>query len=206
MRDAMNGQISEVEQKQLIEKLDIFKIHGKDKHGRKLLRIIGKFFPARFLTMEVLKTYLEEKIFPRLGRKPFAVLYVHTGVQRSENFPGISALRSIYDAIPVNVRDNLQEVYFLHPGLQSRLFLATCGRFLFSGGLYGKVRYISRVDYLWEQVRRNEAEMPEFVYDHDDDLEYRPMMDYGLESDHARVYASPAADSPLSTFSMRCIS
>jgi hypothetical protein len=27
--------------------------------------------------------------------------------------------------------------------------------------------------------------MPEFVYDHDDDLEYRPMMDYGQESDHA---------------------
>ena len=82
----------------------------------------------------MLNKYLEEKIFPRLGRKPFAVLYVHTGVQRSENFPGISALRAIYDAIPVNVRDNLQEVYFLHPGLQSRLFLATCGRFLFSGG------------------------------------------------------------------------
>lgn len=151
-------QISEIEQEQLIEKLEIFKIHGRDKRGRKILRIIGKFFPgtlfcvlfqivllesdlnfllesARLLSLDVLKKYLEEKIFPRLGRKPFAVLYVHTGVQRSENFPGISALRAIYDAIPVNVRDNnLQEVYFLHPGLQSRLFLATCGRFLFSGG------------------------------------------------------------------------
>lgn len=199
-------QISEIEQEQLIEKLEIFKIHGRDKRGRKILRIIGKFFPARFLSLDVLNKYLEEKIFPRLGRKPFAVLYVHTGVQRSENFPGISALRAIYDAIPVNVRDNLQEVYFLHPGLQSRLFLATCGRFLFSGGLYGKLRYISRVDYLWEHVRRNEVEMPEFVYDHDDDLEFRPMMDYGQESDHARVYAGAAVDSSVSSFSMRCIS
>ncbi|CAF2247106.1 unnamed protein product [Brassica napus] len=178
--ETMSTQISEIEQEQLLEKLEIFKIHGRDKRRRKILRIIGKFFPARFLSLDVLK--------------------------KTENFPGISALRAIYDAIPVNVRDNLQEVYFLHPGLQSRLFLATCGRFLFSGGLYGKLRYVSRVDYLWEHVRRNEIEMPEFVYDHDDDLEYRPMMDYGQESDHARVYAGAAVDSPVSSFSMRCIS
>ena len=65
---------------------------------------------------------------------------------------------------------------------------------------------MSRLDYLWEHVRRNEIEVPEFVYDHDEDLEYRPMMDYGLESDHARVYGAPAVDSPVSTYSMRCIS
>ncbi|KAK6258140.1 hypothetical protein SCA6_012614 [Theobroma cacao] len=202
----MSSQIFESDQEQLIQKLDIFKIHGKDKRGRKILRVTGKFFPARFLSVEVLKKYLEENIFPRLGKKPFSVLYVHTGVQRSENFPGISALRSIYDAIPVNVKDNLQAVYFLHPGLQARLFLATFGRLLFSGGLYGKLRYVNRLDYLWEHVRRNEIEIPDFVYDHDEDLEYRPMMDYGLESDHPRVYGAPAVDSPVSMYSMRCIS
>ncbi|XP_024032865.1 ganglioside-induced differentiation-associated protein 2 [Morus notabilis] len=202
----MSSQISESEQEQLIEKLEVFKIKGKDKRGRKILRIVGKFFPARMVSVEVLKKFLEEKIFPRLGKKPFSVVYLHSGVQRSENFPGISALRAIYDAIPIGVRENLEAVYFVHPGLQSRLFLATFGRFLFSGGLYGKLRYVSRLDYLWEHVRRNEIEIPEFVYDHDDDLEHRPMMDYGLESDHPRVYGAPAVDSPVSMYSMRCIS
>ena len=89
---------------------------------------------ARILSVDVLRKCLEEKIFPRLGRKKFSVLYVHSGVQRTENFPGISALRSIYDAIPVNVKDNLEAVYFVHPGLQARLFLATFGRLLFTGG------------------------------------------------------------------------
>ncbi|KAF2312471.1 hypothetical protein GH714_034792 [Hevea brasiliensis] len=200
--------VSQLDQEQLIEKLGIFKIHGRDKHGRKVLRIIGKFFPARLLSVDVLKSYLEEKIYPRLGKKPFSVLYVHTGVQRSENFPGISALRSVYDAIPINVKDNIQAVYFLHPGLQARLFLATFGRLLFSGGLYGKLRYINRIDYLWDHMRRNEVEIPEFVHDHDEDLEYRPMMDYGLESDHPRVYGAgaPTMDSPVCMYSMRCIS
>lgn len=73
------------------------------------------------------------------------------------------------------------------------------------GRLYGKLRYVNRIDYLWEHVKRNEVEIPEFVIDHDEDLEYRPMMDYGLESDHPRVYGAPAVDSP-SAYSMRCIS
>lgn len=202
----MSSQSSQFDQELLIQKLDVFKIQGRDKRGRSILRITGKFFPARIVSVDSLKKYLEEKIFPKLEKKPFSVLYVHTDVQRSENFPGISALRSIYDAIPINVRENLEAVYFLHPGLQSRLFLATFGRFIFSGGLYGKLRYVSRLDYLWDHVRRNEIEIPEFVYDHDEDLEYRPMMDYGLESDHPRVYCSPAMDSPAPTYSMRCIS
>lgn len=191
---------------QVIQKLGIFKIQGRDKRGRNILRILGKFFPGRILNVEALKNYLESEIFPKLEKKPFAVLYVHTDVERSENFPGISALRSVYDAIPVNVRENLEAVYFLHPGLQARLFLATFGRFMFSGGLYGKLRYVCRLDYLWDHVKRTEIDVPDFVYDHDEDLEYRPMMDYGLESDHPRVYGAPAVDSPAPMYSMRCIS
>lgn len=170
-----SSQISESEQEQLIEKLEVFKIKGKDKQGRKILRIVGKFFPgnyhefskyiyifsffvsdlfaeikvflfffflffwliceARMVSVDVLRKFLEERIFPRLGKeKPFSVVYLHSGVQRSENFPGISALRAIYEAIPIGVRENLEAVYFVHPGLQSRLFLATFGRFLFTGG------------------------------------------------------------------------
>ncbi|CAL5188211.1 unnamed protein product [Lathyrus oleraceus] len=203
----MSSTMTELEQEELLEKSEVFKIKGRDKHGRKILRIIGKFFPARLVSVDVLKNYLEERVFPKLGKKKFAILYIHTGVQRSENFPGISSLRSIYDAIPANVKENLEAVYFIHPGLQARLFLATFGRFLFNAGLYGKLRYVSRIGYLWENVRRNDVMIPEFVYDHDEDLEYRPMMDYGLESDHARVYdTAPALDSPFSSYSMRCIS
>lgn len=87
--------------------------------------------------MEGVRRYLEEEIYPNLNGKAFSVVYVHTDVNRSENFPGISALKLIYESIPVNVRDNLQSFYFLHPGIQSRLFLATFGRFLFSGGAAG---------------------------------------------------------------------
>lgn len=185
-------------QEQLLDKLKVFKIQGRDKRGHIILRILAKFFPgiytqfliftcncticfsdnlcfliscsikhliltflrfsyqracrdvyhfsvlmncfmlwfylARDVSVDGVNKYLEEKIFPELEKRSFSVLYVHTDVEKSLNFPGISALRSFHDAIPANVIKNLHAVYFLHPGLQSRLFLATFGRFMFTSG------------------------------------------------------------------------
>ncbi|KAJ0637473.1 hypothetical protein HanOQP8_Chr17g0674361 [Helianthus annuus] len=72
--------------------------------------------------------------------------------------------------------------------------------------LYGNLQYVCRLDYLWDHVRRSKMEIPEFVRDHDEDLEYRPMMDYSVESDHPRVYGAPAVDSSVAMYSTRCIS
>ncbi|KAI0500897.1 hypothetical protein KFK09_019115 [Dendrobium nobile] len=196
----------------LLEKLEVFKVQERcDKRGRKILRIIGKFFPARVLNgaegEEALKNYLEKKIFPEIGKAPFCVLYVHTSVNRQDNFPGVSFLRSIYESLPAAVRDGMEAVYFVHPGLQARLFFATFGRFLFSAGLYGKLRYVSRLEFLGEYMRKSDIDVPEFVHDHDEELERRPLMDYGLESGrHHRDYDSPAMDSAASMYSLRCIS
>ncbi|KAI3816541.1 hypothetical protein L1987_16242 [Smallanthus sonchifolius] len=117
------------EQEKLIKKLNVFKIKGRDKRGRKILRIFRKYFPDKpigrlFFIVDVLNLYLKKKIFPKLER-PFAVVYIHTKVFKSENFPRISVLRSVYDAIPVNVKQNLETVYFVHSDLQSKLFFAT---------------------------------------------------------------------------------
>ncbi|KAG0450522.1 hypothetical protein HPP92_026890 [Vanilla planifolia] len=202
---------SSAELEHLLEKLEVFKVNGRDKRGRKILTIIGKFFPARVLNgaggEETLKRYLEKRIFPELGNAPFSIVYVHTCVQRHDNFPGIAFLRSIYESLPAAVRDGLEAVYFVHPGLQARLFFATFGRFLFSAGLYGKLRYVSRLEFLGEHVRKGEIDVPEFVHDHDDELELRPLMDYGLESGgHHRDYDAPAMDTAASMYSLRCIS
>ncbi|KAK8945753.1 hypothetical protein KSP40_PGU014321 [Platanthera guangdongensis] len=196
---------------ELLEKLEVFKVQGRDKRGRKILRIIGKFFPARVLTgsegEEELKRYLERKIFPEIGKTPFCVVYVHTCVYRPDNFPGVSFLRSIYESLPTAVRDGMEAVYFVHPGLQARLFFATFGRFLFSAGLYWKMRYVSRLEFLGEHMRKGEIKLPEFVRDHDEELERRPLMDYGLEiGHHHRDYDAPAMDSAASMYSLRCIS
>ncbi|KAK3424980.1 hypothetical protein EUGRSUZ_F01707 [Eucalyptus grandis] len=200
--------LSDSQQRHLLHKLDLFRLQGRDRRGRAVLRVVGKFFPARWVSVEALTKHLAEGVFPKLEDRKFAVVYVHSGVRRSENCPGISALRSVYEAIPAGVKRNLEAVYFVHPGLQARLFLATFGRLLFTGGLYEKIKYVNRVEFLWEEVRRNEVELPEFAYDIDDEMERRPVMaDYGSESDHLRLpHGAPFMDpAAVSCYSMRCI-
>ncbi|KAL3639003.1 hypothetical protein CASFOL_016910 [Castilleja foliolosa] len=201
--------LSQPEQEKLIRKLEIFKIQGTDKRGHPILRIIGKHFPARLVGVETLKKYLEEEIFPSLEEKPFSVVYVNTNVNKSDNFAGISAMRTIYAAVPVKVRDHLQTFYFLHPGIQSRLFLATVGRFLFSSsggaGLYEKVKYVSRVEFLWCHIRQKGIEIPEFVHEFDEEMECRPTRDYGLEIDHPGIIRRGPESYTVSSYSTRCI-
>ncbi|KAM0000086.1 putative CRAL-TRIO lipid binding domain-containing protein [Helianthus debilis subsp. tardiflorus] len=80
--------------------------------------VIGMPHYASFAIMP----HLEVKVVPKLER-PFVVVYVHTDVCKSENFPGFSVLRTVYDAIPINVKQNLEWVYFVHPDLQLEFFL-----------------------------------------------------------------------------------
>ncbi|KAJ8751458.1 hypothetical protein K2173_016669 [Erythroxylum novogranatense] len=55
-------------------------------------------------------------------------------------------------------------IYFIHPNLQARIFLATFGCLHFIvGRLCGKLKYINMLNYLWEHVRRKEIKVPGFV-------------------------------------------
>ncbi|KAL0316791.1 UNVERIFIED_CONTAM: hypothetical protein Sradi_5557300 [Sesamum radiatum] len=113
-------------------------------------------------------------------------------VQKEDNSPGITILRWIYEELPNDYKDRLQVVYFIHPGLRSRLVFATLGRFLLSGGLYWKIKYISRLQYLWQDIKKGEVEIPEFVKEHDDILEDRPLTDYGIEPDPLHLMEVPS--------------
>ncbi|XP_075485151.1 uncharacterized protein LOC142524884 [Primulina tabacum] len=178
------------EQQKLVMKLNIFKIQGTDKRGNPILHVFGKLFPGRIVSVEAVMKFLDEEIFPGLKGKPFSVVYMNSDVTRAENFPGIFALHRLYKAMPAEVRDNMESVCIVHPSFQCRFFLSTFGRLLFNhgGGLCCKLRFVYRLDFLWDNVRREEFEIPKFVRDFDEELEYRPQLDFGLEGpDHTRL-------------------
>lgn len=53
--------------------------------------------------------------------------------------------------------------------------------------LYWKIKYVSRLQYLWHDIKKGQVEIPEFVQQHDDILEHRPLTDYGIEPDHLHL-------------------
>ncbi|XP_009764367.1 uncharacterized protein LOC107795431 [Nicotiana tabacum] len=172
--------------------LQFFRLEpGSDKAGNRIFRIVGKYFPAVVIDGERLKRYVFNKICSELPEEPFCIVYMHTTVQKEDNNPGLTILRWIYEDLPSEHKDRLQVVYFVHPGIRSRLVLATLGRFFLSGGLYWKIKYVSRLQYLWDDIKKGELEIPEFVQKHDDILEHRPLTDYGIEPDPLHLSQMP---------------
>lgn len=177
-----------------LEELQFLNIQGTDKRGRRILRIVGKFLPAPVVDNSRLKDYVIHKISNELSKEPFCVAYFHTRVNRKENCPGAFTLRWIYEALPPEYRQRLEVVYFVHPGLLSWTILGTIGRFVLSDGLYYKLNYISRIEFLWEYIKKGQLEVPEFVFKHDEELEHRPLMDYWLDSDPMSSYGIGGLD------------
>ncbi|XP_050227059.1 uncharacterized protein LOC126676810 [Mercurialis annua] len=166
-----------------LDLLQFFRLQGSDKSGNRIFLVVGKCFPAQIISGERLKKYIFHKICSELPEGRFCIVYMHSTVQKEDNSPGVTILRWIYEELPADYKDRLQAVYFVHPGLRSRLFFATLGRFFLSGGLYWKIKYVNRLQYLWEDIKKGEIEIPEFVKSHDDILEHRPLTDYGIEPD-----------------------
>lgn len=174
-----------------LEFLQFFGLQGSDKAGNRIFRIVGKHFPALVVSGERLRKYVFHKICSDLPEGPFCIVYMHSTVQKEDNSPGISILRWIYEDLPTEIKERLQIVYFVHPGIRSRLVFATLGRLFLSGGLYWKIKYVSRLQYLWDDIKKGEIEIPDFVQEHDDILEHRPLTDYGIEPDPLHLTELP---------------
>ena len=89
---------------------------------------------APLVSGQRLQKYVYDKISNEIPEGPYCLVYIHTSVQSSENYPVVSTLWLIYEELPPAFKERLQVVYFLHPGLQSRLFFATLGHFFLSAG------------------------------------------------------------------------
>lgn len=63
--------------------------------------------------------------------------------------------------------------------------------------LYWKIKYVSRLQYLWDEIKKGEVEIPDFVLNHDDVLEHRPLTDYGIEPDPLHLTEIPSSAYPF---------
>lgn len=186
-----------------LEELKVLQLEGVDNKGRQIARIVGKFLPARVIDGDRLQAYMLHKLHQELQDGPIVILYFHTCVQSGDNSPGILTLRRIYESLPQPLKLRLEAVYIVHPGIRSRLLLATLGRFFLSEGFYSKVVYIHRLEFLCDFVKDGQVEVPEFVWEHDQELESRPLMDYGLDVDPLQYNNMDALGPPHSRLSFR---
>ena len=96
--------------------------------------LASSWYAAPVVSGERLKRYIFHKICSELPEGPFCIVYMHSTVQKEDNSPGVTILRWIYEELSSEIKDRLQVIYFIHPGLRSRLVFAILGRFFLSGG------------------------------------------------------------------------
>lgn len=92
------------------------------------------FFAAPAIDRERLKLYITSKLLKEVKDATYSIVYFHTRVDRGENSPGMLYMRQIYEGLPQALRQQLAAIFVVHPGLKSRLLLATVGRFFLSEG------------------------------------------------------------------------
>lgn len=181
---------------------------GEDRDGGQIIRIVGNYFPADTVSTNRLRRYIFRKVHNLLemGPQSYTILYIHTeawkrtssssllpidargegqgrggGSGRYQEF-GWFWLRDVYESIPTICRHRIRAVLALHPAAAMRFGLWAMSPWL-SDGLYSKITFFSRVEFLWDCIDQSEVDIPEFVIEHDKELEGRPLMDYGFEID-----------------------
>ncbi|RWR79871.1 ganglioside-induced differentiation-associated protein 2 [Cinnamomum micranthum f. kanehirae] len=186
-----------------LDLLQAFRVEGSDKSGNRIFRIVGKFFPAPVVSAERLKKYIFHKMFTELSQGPFCIVYIHSTVQKEDNSPGVSILRWIYEELPPDFKDRLHVIVLHSPWDPVEAAFCHPGRFFLSGGLYWKIKYVSRLQYLWDDIKKDQIEIPDFVQSHDDVLEHRPLTDYGIEPDPLHLTEVPAMSYSMGRYEER---
>eukprot|EP00245_Coleochaete_scutata_P005883 TRINITY_DN19855_c0_g1_i1.p1 TRINITY_DN19855_c0_g1~~TRINITY_DN19855_c0_g1_i1.p1 ORF type:complete len:319 (-),score=68.99 TRINITY_DN19855_c0_g1_i1:283-1170(-) len=164
-----------------LHKLEFLTKAGRDLEGRRLFRLVGKYLSVKGVNLDMLKNYVQYMLHRYAQEGDFCIVYIHTEAT-SENSPGTLWLQSLYRSLPCSYRRRLRAVYILHPALLMRLTLWGVTQYL-GDSLAHKLVYVSRIEFLWDYMKEKHIKLPDFVREHDRDLESRPLMDYGLDVD-----------------------
>ncbi|CAI5517194.1 unnamed protein product [Closterium sp. Naga37s-1] len=168
-----------------IEETRFWEDEGEDVEGRIVVRIVGKYLPANVFPTDHVESYIHYKLhelFSLAGPdRHVSILYIHTECESLNDNP-LLAFRDIFQGLPPSLQQRVGAVYILHPSLSLRLGLWLLSPWL-SDSLYSRVAFVSRVEFLWEQIREDQVDLPEFCLVHDGKLEAHPLLDYGFQLD-----------------------
>jgi len=168
----------------------------RDRDGDPLIIITGQYVDPLSFSRDILRQYVYLTAEHHgLARKPFSVLFIHTGTTIRNNSPGLSWLWRSWERLPAGLHANLKRCYILHADwvLRGGLSLGAPKE------LYEKICYVARIEYLADHVHPDtdlDAILPPFVLHHDDILEEHPLFDYGV-LDVSRIMPGSPLNPPL---------
>ncbi|MEW5304424.1 MAG: hypothetical protein WDW38_011187 [Sanguina aurantia] len=160
-----------------------------DRTGRNLLIVVSRNYPAKMLRTDRVYRYLRHKV-DSISAAPYSILWYHTTSSYWKNCPSMRWLWRTYESLPSQYRDNLCRVFMVHCDLSMWCAMMAVCPWLTSD-FWQKVEWVSRVEFLWDELDKKQTPVPSFVADHDRVLEDAPLLDYGLIANKEAMGPTP---------------
>ncbi|KAI3714302.1 hypothetical protein L1987_72899 [Smallanthus sonchifolius] len=137
---------------------------GVDSEGRPVMAVVGAHLILRCLDLERFVLYIVKEFEP-LIQKSYTIVYFHSAASLQVQ-PELGWIRKLQQILGRKSQRNLHAIYVLHPtfGLKAAVFTM---QLLVDGVVWKKVIYVDRLLHLFRYVPREQLTIPDFVFQHD---------------------------------------
>ncbi|XP_068654299.1 uncharacterized protein [Aristolochia californica] len=137
---------------------------GVDSEGRPVMVVVGAHFLLRCLDLERFVLYVVKEFEP-LIQKPYTIVYFHSAASLQLQ-PDLGWMRRLQQILGRKHQRNLHAIYVLHPtfGVKTAIFAL---QLFVDGEVWRKVVYVDRLLQLFRYVPREQLTIPDFVFQHD---------------------------------------
>ncbi|RCV46525.1 hypothetical protein SETIT_9G538400v2 [Setaria italica] len=137
---------------------------GVDSEGRPVMVVVGAHFLLRCLDLERFVLYVVKEFEP-LIQKPYSIVYLHSAASLQPQ-PDLGFMKRLQQILGRKHQRNLHAIYVLHPTLGLRTAILAMQLFV-DGEVWKKTVYIDRLVQLFRYVPREQLTIPDFVFQHD---------------------------------------
>uniref|UniRef100_A0A0D9XK66 Macro domain-containing protein n=1 Tax=Leersia perrieri TaxID=77586 RepID=A0A0D9XK66_9ORYZ len=137
---------------------------GVDSEGRPVMVVVGAHFLLRCLDLERFVLHVVKE-FESLIQKPYSIVYFHSAASLQPQ-PDLGFMKRLQQILGRKHQRNLQAIYVLHPTLGLRTAILAMQMFV-DGEVWKKVVYVDRLVHLFRYVPREQLTIPDFVFQHD---------------------------------------
>ncbi|PAN47117.1 hypothetical protein PAHAL_9G235400 [Panicum hallii] len=137
---------------------------GVDIEGRAVMVVVGAHFLLRCLDLERFVLHVVKEFEP-LIQKPYTIVYLHSAASLQPQ-PDLGFMKRLQQILGRKHQRNLHAIYILHPSLGLRTAVLAMQMFV-DGEVWKKVVYVDRLVQLFKYIPREQLTMPDFVFQHD---------------------------------------
>jgi len=147
-----------------IARLSIIYESGRDTSGRPIVVIVGSRLPMQRNYLDRVFLYMI-KTMDKIVDHSYTVVYLHTKMEDKDT-PEFSWMKQVYNIMDYKYGDHLSNFYIVHPTFWLKMFETLMSTFVTSN-FFTKVKYISKLDELYDFIDPEQLVIPEEVYQYD---------------------------------------